>query len=316
MKAEVVLLFVILAVAALILAVSAVCFVPVFYSPRRKPTGEDEYPTPEGEIYDPYREQMVNWIKEIRTMPRTEVSVTSYDGLKLCGTYYEQTKGAPIEILFHGYRGTGERDLSGGVFRCFSLGRNALIVDQRAAGKSEGRVITFGARESRDVRTWVDFVREKIDGDAKIILTGISMGAATVLTAASAPLPENVVGILADCGYTSTKAIIQKVMRDRKLPPAVLYPFVKLGAILYGHFCPDSTSPIASMPNCHLPVIFFHGDHDAFVPCRMSEENFAACASEAKRLVITPGAGHGLCFSVDQEAYLAELNDFFAPFLG
>lgn len=294
-------------------AVTLVCFFRIFYSRRTKET--EEYPTPDGAIYDPYREQMRTWIKECREMPHRDVSVTSFDGLRLVGTYYEHQKGAPIEILFHGYRGSAERDLSGGVYRCFSLGRNALIVNHRGSGGSEGHVITFGVKESRDVHTWIDLVLREIDPDAKIILTGISMGAATVMTAAGTPLPPNVVGILADCGYTSTRAIVTKVLADMKLPPRLLYPFARLSARLFGGFDPDSASPIASMPHCRLPIIFFHGDSDDFVPASMSEENYAACASERKRLVITKGAGHGLCFPVDQEAYLSELRDFFDPVL-
>ena len=58
-------------------------------------------------------------------------------------------------------------------------------------------------------------------------------------------------------------------------------------------------------------LIFFHGDTDAYVPMAMSEENYAACASDHKRLVITPGAGHGLCFPTDPDAYVAELRLFF-----
>lgn len=299
----------------LVLGAALVCFFMVFYSPTRKQPQKDEYPTPDGVVYDAYRAQMVDWIKAIRAMEHTEVSVTSYDGLTLSGCYYEYKKGAPIEILFHGYRGTGERDLNGGVFRCFALGRNALIVDHRAAGKSEGHVITFGLRESRDVLTWVDFVLQRIDTNAKIILTGISMGASTVMMAASMPLPPNVVGILADCGYTSTKAIVQKVTRDMKLPAGLVYPFVKLGARLFGGFDPDAASPIESMRNCRLPVIFFHGDTDDFVPASMSEENYDACTSEHKRLVLIRGAGHGLAFPADQERYLNELRAFFEPIL-
>ncbi|MBQ2735470.1 MAG: alpha/beta hydrolase [Clostridia bacterium] len=302
-------------IAVLVLGTALVCFLIVFYSPKRKQPREDEYPTPEGAVYDEYREQMEEWIKAIRTMEHTEVSVTSYDGLRLCGAYYEHKKGAPIEILFHGYRGTGERDLNGGVFRCFALGRNALIVDHRAAGKSAGHVITFGIKESRDALTWVDFVLKYIDKDAKIILTGISMGASTVMMAASMPLPHNVVGILADCGYTSTKAIIQKVSADMKLPAKLVYPFIKLGARLFGGFDSDAASPIESMKHCHLPVIFFHGDADDFVPASMSEENFAVCTAEHKRLVLIRGAGHGLAFPVDQDVYLNELRSFFEPIL-
>lgn len=308
-------LTVLLLIAVLGLAIMCICFFKIFYSPKRKHPKDNEYPTPDGAVYDPHRGQMVEWIKGIRVLEHTDISILSFDGLRLCGKYYEQQKGAPIEILFHGYRGTAERDLCGGVYRCFALGRNALIVDHRASGHSEGRVITFGNRESRDCLAWVNFVVQHIDKDAKIILTGISMGAATVMTAASMELPPNVIGVLADCGYTSTKAIIKKVIRDMKLPPHLLYPFARLGARLFGGFDPDATSPIESMRRCRLPVIFFHGDTDDYVPCAMSEENYNACTSTHKRLVITPGAGHGLCFPVDQETYLAELDAFFAPHL-
>ncbi len=303
------------ALAFAVLTVSLVCFLFIFYASRRKPKKADPTPTPRGEVYDPHREQMRAWIREVREMPHTDVSIRSHDGLTLWGSYYEYKKGAPIEILFHGYRGSAIRDMSGGVIRCFALERNALVVDQRTAGRSDGHVITFGARESRDCRAWVDFVIEHIDKDAKIILTGISMGAATVMMAASMDLPGNVVGVLADCGYTSTRAIVKKVIRGMKLPPHLLYPFARLGAVLFGHFDPDRDSPVASMRRCTLPVIFFHGDTDDFVPCYMSEENYAACTSAHKRLVIVPGAAHGICFPVDQTGYLAALDAFFKSYL-
>ena len=296
---------------ALVLATAAVCFFLIFYATRPKVT--EEFPTPPGPEYDEYRERMVGWVKAIRAMDRREVSVTSHDCLQLYGYYYEYQKGAPIEILFHGYKGTAERDLCGGVERAHRLGHNALIVDQRAASKSEGRVITFGHRESRDCHVWIDFVLREIDEDARIILAGISMGAATVMTAAGTDLPKNVIGILADCGYTSTRDIVQKVMRDMHLPDKILYPFARLGAMLFGGFDPDRTSPIESMKKTKLPVIFFHGDADDFVPAYMSEENYAACASEYKRLVIIEGAVHGTAYPKDEEKYITEARAFFTP---
>ena len=302
-----------LAVAVLVIA--RICYMRVFYSPPRRPLGEDEYPTPRGEIYDKYRPQMVEWIKQLRVMEHLDVSVTSFDGLCLRGKFFEHSKGAPIELMFHGYRGTAEADLAGGVYRAFAQGRSALIVDHRGAGSSDGHVITFGVNESRDCHAWVKFVIESIDANAKIILTGISMGAATVLTATGEELPPNVVGVIADCGYSSPRAIIKKVIRDMHLPADLLYPFVRLGARLYGRFDPDARSPIAAMPRCRVPVIFFHGDTDDFVPAYMSEENYAACAAKDKRLVITEGAGHGLCLPMDPQAYLVQLAGFFEPYL-
>ena len=307
-----ILLYILLAALVLVLATSLICFFKIFYASRREKW--PEYPVPAGEIYEPHHEQMIEWIKHARALPHTEVSIRSFDGLTLRGTYFEFEKGLPIDILFHGYHGCAEQDLSGGVYRCQRLDHNVLIVDHRAAGKSEGHVVTFGINESRDAAAWVQYVVENIDPNAKILLGGISMGAATVMMASAMQLPENVKGTVADCGYTSAKDIIKKVIRDMHLPPNLLYPFVRLGAILFGRFDPDANSPIASMPNCRVPVIFFHGDTDAFVPMSMSEENYNACTAP-KHFVITPGAGHGLCFPVDVDTYVREIEEFFTPFL-
>lgn len=307
-----VIFWILLALAGLCLLIAYYCYRIAFYAPPRKPLPEGAIELPEGEIYEAHREKMKNWVLKMRALPSEEMEITSFDGLKLRAKYYEYAPGAPIELMFHGYRGTAERDLSGGVERCFGVRRSAFIVDQRCAGLSEGSTITFGINERRDCLKWIDFMIDRFGPDVKIILTGISMGAATVLMAGAEALPPNVVGILADCGYSSAKDIMQEVIGKMGLPPRLCYPFVKLGAKVFGHFDPDETSPIEAVKKCTLPVIFFHGEADDFVPCHMSRANFDACASR-KKIVTIPGAGHGLSYAVEPERYLKELYDFFGP---
>lgn len=297
------------AVVLLVLLTAYICFRMAFYAPRKKKNTSEEFELPPGEIYEPYRDTMVEWMKEARKLPHEEMTVTSFDGLKLFGKYYEYSKGAPIELMLHGYRGNAERDLCGGIQRCFSLGRNALLVDLRSSCKSDGRVISFGINESRDCLTWIDFMIDRFGKDVQIILTGISMGAATVMITAGKKLPENVRFVLADCGYTSAREIIKKTIREMKLPAAPLFPFVKLGAKIFGRFDLEETSPVEAMKKCTIPVIFFHGEADDFVPCEMSRINFEACTAE-KSLVTFKGAGHGLSYLADPEAYLEALADF------
>ena len=305
---------ILLGIGLILLGGSYICFRMAYYVDRKKDDTGEEFSLPPGEIYLPHHDQMVAWMKEVRRLPCQEVCITSHDGLKLYGKYYECRPGAPIELMFHGYRGNAERDLCGGVQRSFSLGHNALLVDQRTSGKSGGTVISFGINESKDCLRWVDFAIEHFGKDVRLILTGISMGAATVLLAGGRELPENVVGILADCGYSSPKAIIQKVILQLKLPAKLLYPLVRLGALLYGRFDPEEDSPLEAMKRCKLPVIFFHGEDDDYVPCEMSRENYAACASR-KHLMTVPGAGHGLCYIIAPEEYLQALREFFDPLL-
>ena len=206
----------ILGIALLWLAVSFTCFMLVCFTFRRP---QPEFPIPPGEAYQPYRSLMVEGMKRMRSYPHEVFTITSHDGLTLSGRYYEYAPGAPMEIMFHGYRGTADRDLCVGMERAFALGHSCLIVDQRTTGGSGGHLITFGIWEYRDCLRWVDFAVEHFGKDVRIILTGISMGASTVLMAAGEPLPSNVVGVLADCGYTSARAIIVKVCRQLHLPP-------------------------------------------------------------------------------------------------
>ena len=298
--------------ALLVLAAAFGCYLYSFYAPPRKPLPPEVIEIPEGEIYEPFREAIENWTREVRAMEHKDFTVTSFDGLTLHGKFYEYKPGAPIELMFHGYRGTAERDLSGGVQRCFRAGRSILLVDQRCSGRSQGRTITFGIREHQDCLTWVEFMVNHFGPDVKIILTGVSMGAATVLMAGGRELPPNVMGILADCSYSSPKEIMSVVMAGMGLPAKLCYPFVKLGARLFGGFDLDAYSPIQAVKRCKVPVIFFHGEDDAFVPCQMSRDLYDACASR-KRLVTIPGAGHGLSYPMEQEYYLQVLGEFFGP---
>ena len=302
------------AVFVMLAAVTAAyaCFRMAFYAPRKNVVQTDAIDIPEGEIYEPYRPQMERWTREVRAMPREHFTITSFDGLTLHADFFEYAPGAPMEIMFHGYRGSAERDLSGGVQRCFLLGRSALLVDQRTSHRSEGSVITFGIHEHRDCLAWAKFAAEHFGPDRKIILTGISMGAATVMMTVDKDLPPNVIGILADCGYSSPKAIICKVIRDMKLPPALGYPFVKLGAKVFGHFDLEADSPEEALKHARVPVIFYHGEADDFVPCDMSRRNYEVCTSR-KALITVPGAGHGLSYPVEPERYLETLKEFFGP---
>lgn len=299
-----------LSLSLIALITAFICYMRVFYSPKRKPVGPDEFPLPPGEIYEPHYDDMIAWMKEIRAMPHEHITIKSHDGLTLSGDYYEYAPGAPIELLFHGYQGSGERDLSAGVERCFALGRSAVIIDQRSHGKSEGRTTTFGVKERFDCIAWINYITERFGKDTKIIITGVSMGAATVMMAAGENLPDNVVCVLADCGYSSARAIIKKVIAEMGLPANLLYPFVRLGAFVFGHFNLEETSPIEAVKKAKIPIIFIHGDTDAFVPHSMSKELYEACASKYKRFVTSPGAGHGLAYPLNKELYINALREF------
>lgn len=264
---------------------------------------------PFGSIYKNHRDIILSMVEHAVSIPCREVSATARDGAVLHARYYEAAPDAPVQILFHGYRSNALRDFCGGMPYALESGWNVLLVDQRAHGKSGGRCLSFGILERWDVLSWIDYVNHEFGEDTPIVLGGISMGAATVLMASDLDLPANVKGIYADCGYSSPRAIIRKVMAERGLPVPLVYPLVRLAGRLIGGFDVDSASAVESLKHCRLPVLFIHGEADAFVPCEMSRENYAACAGE-KTLLTVPGAAHGVCFVLDRPRYTETVSHF------
>ncbi len=308
MPTYLIVLIILLGIIALFFLTCYVCFFITFYAPNSKKF-HNENAMPPGKIYEPFYDQIRLWKKENKTFKQEAVQITSFDGLKLRGVFYSLFESAPIEIMFHGYRGSAGRDLCGGLQRCQRLGRNVLMVDQRAHSSSEGKVITFGIKERYDVKSWAEYAYKRFGENTKLIITGISMGASTVLMASSLDLPKTVVGVVADCGYSSPKEIIKTVIKKMHLPAWLFYPFVKLGGLIFGRFNIEETSPEQELNQSKLPVLLIHGDTDDFVPCEMSRVNEKACSTVCA-LHVFKGAGHGASYLIDPDRYVTVLKEF------
>lgn len=301
-------LLVFLLLAAAVLWAARFSYRIVFYNLNQKE--QDVYAVPPGEQYEKIADAMLAQIDELNHLPYEQIYITARDGVKLAAKYYHLRDGAPVQIQFHGYRGNGIREFSGGFKIARELGFNALVVDERAHGKSGGHTITFGILERYDCADWVGYVSNRFGKDTRIILSGVSMGAATVLMASELELPGNVVAITADCPYSSPGAIIRKVSRGMKLPAWLVYPFIVLGALVFGRFCLWKSSADKAVRNTKIPIFLVHGEDDRFVPCDMSRRIHRCCASPCTLLTI-PDAGHGICYYVDAPRYESALKHFF-----
>lgn len=267
---------------------------------------------PSNEQYAPYAKESEQLMTDAAGMPAESVHTTSRDGYRLRARYYHIRDGAPLQIMFHGYRSIGERDFCGGLFEAIKGGYNVLLVDQRAHGESEGKCLTFGIMEKYDCLSWIEYAIARFGANQKIILYGMSMGASTTLMASGLELPQNVVGVVADCGYTSPSAIIKKVIVDRGYPVHLTYFFVRLGGIIFGHFDISDRTHADYLARSKTPTLFIHGSDDRFVPCEMGIENYNTCACEKKNILIVDGAGHGISYMTDKLAYMSAVNDFLA----
>ena len=287
-------------------AVTLYAYHVAFYSP---PGRRDEpYVIPGSDEPSP---KMAALMEETKALPFEEVSITSFDGLTLRAKYYHRCNGAPVHIQCHGYRGSALRDFCGGSKLAREADHNALVIDHRGHGKSGGKTITFGILERQDVLSWARYAEQRFGADTPLFLSGISMGASTVLMAAELPLPESVVGIVADCPYSSPEAIIRRVCAQRGFPPALTMPFVHLAARVLGGFRLRACSALEAVTQAKIPILLIHGEADNFVPCDMSRAIREACASECTLLTF-PGAEHGTSFLADAGRYRTALQTFMA----
>lgn len=294
-------------IAAMILYGSWICYRLVFYN--RNIIQKDVYAIPPGKQYEKHADRLLSMIHDVQQLPYEQVYITAADGVRLAGRYYQFHEHAPVQIFFHGYRGNSAREFCGNDHMARTIGMNAIVVDQRAHGKSGGHTISFGIMERYDCLEWVRYARARFGEGTQIILSGVSMGAATVLMASNLTMPKNVSAIIADCPYSSPGAIIKKVCNSMHLPSILLYPLVVLGALFFGKFRIWECSAIKSVEQTDIPILLIHGDDDRFVPSKMSMEIYEA-ARGPKNLITIPGAGHGLSYMVDTRQYESTVKEF------
>ena len=241
------------------------------------------------------------------------VEITAKDGVHLVGHWFCRDAAKRTIVAMHGWRSSWVDDF--GIISDFWLrsGCNVLFAEQRGQNNSGGDYIGFGLLERYDCADWTFWVQEQCS--LPIYLCGISMGAATVLMASALPLAENVRGIMADCGFTSPHAIWEHVAKDslrlhyngwrRKTVDAICNQNLNGESAYFS--CEDA------LRVCTLPVLFVHGSDVQFVPVEMTYQNYKACSSE-KRLLIVPGAGHGQSYIIEPEKYEAETQKFWSDF--
>ncbi len=255
-----------------------------------------------------YVDDVTKGEKRLFNYKSDKAEITSFDGLHLRAMFIPCENAKATVIMLHGYRSDGYADFST-VFEFYrELGFNILLPHYRSHFSSEGRYITFGLLERFDCCDWAKYTADNIGGD--IYLVGVSMGAATALMASGLDLPENVRGIIADCGYSSPWDELSYVLkRDYGLPPFPLMQLVNrrfkriVGCDLRSASCTDA------LTKCNKPVLFIHGSSDNFVPCEMTYSNYKACKSE-KSLYISDGADHAVTSWVDPEGYRSAIRDF------
>lgn len=260
--------------------------------------------------YAEFAESIPRALQWLQDHNAQEVRTKSFDGLLLRGKWVPAENPKATIILFHGYHTHYIHDFAGIFSLYHSIGLNLLLVRQRSHGESGGKYITFGVRERKDVRSWVDF-HNRTHGMDNVFLGGMSMGASTLLFAAGEDLPPNVRGITADCGFSSPAEILGHIIRqDYHLPPKLVLPLMEVWARVLGGFSFYECDSRKTLARSKIPVVFIHGTADTFVPCAMSQAGYDACTAQ-REIHLIEGADHGRGYLFEPDRLTKALVDFF-----
>ena len=252
--------------------------------------------------------------KKLKATPHQPVTIQSYDGQSLVGHWFPVSHPRRIIIAMHGWRSSWWSDF-GIVADFWKENRcSVLYAEQRGQGDSGGDYMGFGMIERHDCIEWVKWVNRTMGENLPVYLVGVSMGASTVLMTANMDLPENVRGIIADCGFTSAHDIWKHVaQRNLHLPYSIhgsVAEHLCRGKIKMG---PKDCSTLSALQNSKVPVLFAHGTDDHFVSVEMTYQNYQAW-SAPKELFVVPGADHGMCYYREPEKYQQAILKFWKKY--
>ena len=212
-------------------------------------------------------------------------------------------------ICVHGYRSDGKQDMSYTASRFYEQGFNCLVPDLRAHGKSSGNTIGMGWLDRLDIEKWIEEIRT-LDSAARIVLLGGSMGASTVMMTSGNTLPKNVVGIVADCGYSSVYEEFEAMLKSAlKLPKFPILTIANRLTKLKAGYTLKSASAVEQLKKNQLPILFIHGTGDKFVPHEMMYDNMEA-TNGIKESLMVENAPHLSSAIYEPEHYYETIFEF------
>lgn len=212
-------------------------------------------------------------------------------------------------LILHGYTGWKE-EMYPFAYWYYEEGYHVIVPDLRCQGESEGDFIGMGWTDHYDCNLWIDYILEQ-DSEAKIVIHGQSMGAATALMMTGEENVSNhIAAVISDCAYTDAYSMFGEKIKEWFYLPA--FPIVDSSCImlrLRGGYNLKDASAISAVQKSNTPTLFIHGSEDAMISVQMTKDLYEA-ASCPKEILIVEGAGHAQAQDKDPAAYYEKIKIF------
>ena len=266
------------------------------------------------------RQLLLNETNEwLKTVDSQTISAISEDGYTLIAKEFfaqdQSTENHKWALVLHGYTGWKEEMYP---FACWyhEEGYHVIVPDLRCQGESEGDFIGMGWTDHYDCTLWIDYILAQ-DADARIVIHGQSMGAATALMMTGEEDTSNhIMAVVSDCAYTDAYSMFgDKVKEWFYLPAFPLVDSARFVLRLRGGYDLMNASALNAVAKSNTPTLFIHGASDAMISVQMSKDLYEAAACP-KEILIVEGAGHAQAQDKDPEAYYDTIREFLQEYTG
>lgn len=252
----------------------------------------------------------------VRNHPdRKDLYTTATDNIQLHASYIPaRDNDHKIAIIIHGIWDNHE---SVGIYAKHYLenGISCLLPDLRGFGKSEGEYIGYGLSDRLDIKEWISYLIKNYP-DSKIIIHGMSMGAATTLMTCGEYLPANVKCAISDSSFTTLReqfAATYKTFKGSVVPIPIALLLAKIIIFIRAGYNIDDVNCIGAVRRSTTPILFIHGDDDTFIDPHMCSRLYEA-ASCKKSYCIIPGARHIEGVVKDPDKYWCKISAFISRY--
>jgi pimeloyl-ACP methyl ester carboxylesterase len=247
-----------------------------------------------------------------------DVEFQTSDGVKISG-WLLASKGKPVTVVYSHGLFRSRRELLARALDLWRLGYGALLYDSRNHGASGKARVSLGYHERLDAQAAVRFLKQEVSTPDRIVLFGISMGAATALLAASED--TEVAAVISDSSFLSFKDTIDHHLKMfLRLPPfplaAEIRFFIESRADFDGSKL-DAAEAVRKIG--YRPILFIAAQGDRRMPPEIAERLKAISASPASRILIVNGEGsevHGHAYQTAPADYVETIDKFLRAAVG
>ena len=248
----------------------------------------------------------IEWEKQYHSY-KVPVEVVS-DGLKLVGEYFDFGSDTSVIII----AGRMESLLYSYYFAepYRRLGYNILVIDNRAHGLSEGKYLSLGAKEYRDILRWGELLHDRFH-QKSIVIHGICIGSCVGLFAlCSRDCPDYFKAMAAEGMFTTFKDSFVNHLIDGHHPVQPATFLVTLYIRIFAGADVVHDGPLYRIDQLKKPILFLHSKEDVFSLPSEVQQVYDRCTSEKKLVWFEKGAHSRVRINATQR-YDETVIDFF-----